>query len=50
MKKQLTDWTIVKQDSDEMGHSIMLMYTDVDAVDRAYLQVVLQSEKQKYSI
>jgi hypothetical protein len=50
MKKQLTDWTIVKQDLDEKGNSIMLMYTDVDAVDRAYLQVVLQSEKQKYSI
>ena len=50
MKKQLTDWTIVKQDLDEKGNSIVLMYTDVDAVDRAYLQVVLQSGKQKHSI
>lgn len=35
----LTDWTIVKQNGDQQGNQVCLMYTDVDTVSKPYIKV-----------
>ena len=33
----MTEWITVKQDVDDQGNSVVLMYTDVDAVNKPYI-------------